>query len=232
MESPFANVRAGAAEELACLVAAPTPACCRAARIALEKLADDDSKRVSEAAARALARSARRFSVCAGAARAASRRGRARRIKPAGRAAAAAPRAQLVDDVTARCALARAAQRQDAARARRRRAARPRLLPGGELGHGVVLRAGLRGTLVCLVAARGFWRGASGRLAVLASRRGRLAARLRTACCSAVGVIACAAMAAFVASIFEFAGTAVVTTAGAAAIAAAGALGRAHAACT
>ena len=62
-------------------------------------------------------------------------------------------------------------------------------------------------------------------LAVLASRRGRLAREAADGFLLGVGVIACAAMAAFVASEFEFAGTVVVTAAGAAAIAAAGALG-------
>ena len=55
MESPFANVRAGAAEELAGLYAGADAGLAAAARIALEELVDDDSKRVSEAAAQALA---------------------------------------------------------------------------------------------------------------------------------------------------------------------------------
>jgi hypothetical protein len=54
MESPFANVRAGAAEELALLLAGTHAGFAAAARIALEGLAEDDSRRVSEAAARAL----------------------------------------------------------------------------------------------------------------------------------------------------------------------------------
>jgi hypothetical protein len=54
IESPFANVRAGAAEELAFLVAGTHAGYAASARIALEALAEDDSKRVSEAAARAL----------------------------------------------------------------------------------------------------------------------------------------------------------------------------------
>jgi hypothetical protein len=54
MESPFANVRAGAVEELAHLLAGTHAGFAEAARIALEALAEDDSKRVSEAAERAL----------------------------------------------------------------------------------------------------------------------------------------------------------------------------------
>jgi len=55
MDSPFAHVRAGAAEELARLFTAAAAGLSAAARMALMELADDDSRRVSEAAARALA---------------------------------------------------------------------------------------------------------------------------------------------------------------------------------
>jgi hypothetical protein len=58
IESPFANVRAGAAEELAFLVAGTHAGYAASARLALEALVEDDSKRVSEAAARALGREA------------------------------------------------------------------------------------------------------------------------------------------------------------------------------
>lgn len=54
LESPFANVRAGAVEELARLLAGPDLGLAVTARAALEGVAGDDSKRVSEAALRAL----------------------------------------------------------------------------------------------------------------------------------------------------------------------------------
>ena len=55
LESPFANVRVGAVAELAGLLGGADARLAAAARIALEGLGQDDSKRVSEAAARALA---------------------------------------------------------------------------------------------------------------------------------------------------------------------------------
>lgn len=55
MDSPFAHVRAGAAEELARLFTAAAAGLSAAARSALVELAEDDSRRVSETAARALA---------------------------------------------------------------------------------------------------------------------------------------------------------------------------------
>jgi hypothetical protein len=55
MESPFAHVRAGAVEELARLFTAAAAGLSVAARLALMELAEDDSRRVSEAAGRALA---------------------------------------------------------------------------------------------------------------------------------------------------------------------------------
>ena len=54
MESPFATIRAGAVEELARLAGGSDPPVAAAARAALETLAADDSRRVSEAAAEAL----------------------------------------------------------------------------------------------------------------------------------------------------------------------------------
>ena len=54
MESPFAHVRAGAVEELALLLGGAHAGFRSAAQLALESLAEDDSKRVSEAAVRAL----------------------------------------------------------------------------------------------------------------------------------------------------------------------------------
>jgi hypothetical protein len=54
LESPFAYVRAGAAEELALLLAGTHAGYAATARAALEALVEDDSRRVSEAAARAL----------------------------------------------------------------------------------------------------------------------------------------------------------------------------------
>ena len=55
MESPFANVRAGAVEELARLSVGADAGLAAAARLAIAELADDDSKRVSETATSALA---------------------------------------------------------------------------------------------------------------------------------------------------------------------------------
>lgn len=55
LESPFANVRAGAVAELASLLGGADARLAAAARIALEGLGQDDSKRVSETAAQALA---------------------------------------------------------------------------------------------------------------------------------------------------------------------------------
>ena len=54
MESPFAHVRAGAVEELADLLGGSDAGLAAAAQLALGRLADDDSRRVSDAAARAL----------------------------------------------------------------------------------------------------------------------------------------------------------------------------------
>ncbi|MGH3131241.1 MAG: caspase family protein, partial [Gaiellaceae bacterium] len=54
IESPFANVRAGAVEELARLLGGAHAGFSAAALVALGQLADDDSRRVSESAARAL----------------------------------------------------------------------------------------------------------------------------------------------------------------------------------
>jgi hypothetical protein len=54
-QSPFAHVRAGAVEELAALVRGPDTGLAAAARDALRALTDDDSRRVSERAAEALA---------------------------------------------------------------------------------------------------------------------------------------------------------------------------------
>jgi hypothetical protein len=58
LESPFANVRLGALEELNVLLNSSSPALTSAARIALEKLKDDDSKKVSDTVYRYLAESA------------------------------------------------------------------------------------------------------------------------------------------------------------------------------
>ena len=77
-----------------------------------------------------------------------------------------------------------------------------------------------------LVAARGLRRGSfSSQSAVLKSRRGGLARESVDGLLLAVGLIASAAMVAFVGSTFDFDGTAAVTALGAVAIAAAGVLG-------
>jgi hypothetical protein len=55
LESPFSGVREGAVRELARLLTGSQPALAQAAREALQTLAEDDSRRVSEAARAALA---------------------------------------------------------------------------------------------------------------------------------------------------------------------------------
>ena len=163
MESPFANVRAGAVEELARLVGGADARLAAAARRALEALGDDDSKRVTEAAARALGRraAAPRRAVAGGAAGgpgtpAETARDQAQALVPAARAGA-------LRDVAAQVTLARAAHGRTQSRS-----AAPRCSCSGTSGRRAGRRRGIshagRGHLGDLVAARGLRRGAAGRL--------------------------------------------------------------------
>jgi hypothetical protein len=183
------------------------------------ELADDDSKRVSEGAARALA----------GATSASSPRPAAVTPPPVRSRPAAASRlrGERSSSTTSQLAirLARAAQRKDA------------LALGGaalivlgyfrsaswdtawkfaiELDEIWALWSPLEAYGTALLVAA----------AVLASRRGRLAREAADGMLLGVGLIVLAAMGGFVASVFEFAGAAALTVAGAVAIGAAGALG-------
>ena len=145
MDSPFANVRAGAVEELAHLVAGANVGLATAARGALEMLAEDDSKRVSEAAGRALAGEAAAPRPAPVDPRAAPHRGCPR---AAGRcrcsAASAAAGAQLLDDVAGRCHSRPGRAVEGRARTRRCRADRVRLFSDCELGHRLGLREATR----------------------------------------------------------------------------------------
>ena len=207
MESPFAHVRAGAVEELAGLVAGTDAGLAAAARIALEKLADDDSKRVSEAAARALTQEAVVSTPAP--------------VELAAPPAEAAPEYQALPAVPPRSrrerrssttsrvavALARATRRQDGLA----------LAGAALLVFGYFRAASWESSWYFARNVDVIWFvwspieafGAAFlvALAVLASRRGRLAREAADGFLLGVGVIACAAMAAFVASEFEFAGT-------------------------
>jgi hypothetical protein len=224
IESPFAHVRAGGVEELAGLVAGTDAGLAAAARIALENLADDDSKRVSEAAARALTQEAG-VSPPAPIELAPPRVEAAREDHAP--PAPARPRRERSSSTTSRVAvaLARATRRQDGL-----------ALAGAALLVFGYFRAAswesawyfarnLDGIWAIWSPIEAFGAALLVSLAVLASRRGWLAREAADGLLLGVGVIVFAAMAAFVGSVFDFAGTVVVTAAGGSAIAAAGALG-------
>lgn len=231
LESPFANVRAGAVEELARLLVGADAGLAVAARVALEEVADDDSKRVSEAAARALAGGAG-TSVASRPSEPAAVVLAPPRVEtePPERAPAAVPprpRRERGSSVTSKVAiaLARAAQWKDTV----------------ALGGALLLVFGYFRTASWDTA----WSFAKRRediwaiwspleafgaallvaLVVLASRRGRLSREAADGLLLGVGLIVAAAMAAFVGSVFDFDGMVVLTAVGAAAIAAAGVLG-------
>ena len=225
MDSPFANVRAGAVEELAHLVAGADPGLAVAARAALEALAEDDSKRVSEAAGRALTGSAR--APAPPPVVLAPPPVEAVVERPAEAAPMPPPRRERSSSKTSQLAvrLARAARWKDAA----------------AIGGAALLVLGYFRTASWETA----WYFAKRRdeiwaiwspleafgaallvaAAVLASRRGKLGRDAVDGFVLAVGVIAFSAMAAFVGADFDFDGTARFTMVGSAAIAAAGALG-------
>lgn len=229
MESPFANVRAGAVEELARLLRGGDAGLAVAARTALEALADDDSKRVSEAAGRALAGDARPQQPTPVASAPALLRLEAapEPTQPAAAPRPPRPRRERSSSVTSRVAitLARAARWKDAV----------------AIGGAAAIVLGYFSTAswdtawafarhldeiwaiwspiealgaVLLVA-----------FAVFASRRGRLAREAADGFLLGVGLVVFVAMVAFVWSPFEFDGTAAFTALGAVAIAAAGTLG-------
>ena len=207
MDSPFANVRAGAVEELAHLLAGSDAGLAAAARVALEEMADDDSRRVSDAAARALSGKAAAPAPCARAGGAA-RRGRARAaadsLRRHGRVASRS------SSMTSRVAiaLARAAHWKDAV----------------ALGGAALLVLGYFRTAswdtawdfaTRLDEIWFFWSPLEAfgaallvAVAVLESRRGGLARESADGVLLGVGLIAAAAMVAFVGSTFEFDGTA------------------------
>ena len=223
LDSPFANVRAGAVEELAHLLAGSDAGLAAAARVALEEMAADDSRRVSDAAARALSgKAAAPAPVLVPAAPLAE-------AAPEQPPTVAAPRPsrERSSSVTSRVAiaLARAAHWKDAV----------------AIGGAALLVLGYFRTASWDTAWNFatrideiwfFWSPLEAfgsallvAVVVLKSRRGGLARESADGVLLGVGLIAAAAMVAFVSSTFEFDGTAAVTAAGAVAIAAAGVLG-------
>ena len=224
MESPFANVRAGAVEELAHLVGGADAGLAASARVALEVLADDDSKRVSEAATRGLAGSteaSRPAPVVLAPPPAEPARERTPEPAPP------PPRRERSSSMTSQVAvtLARAARWKD-----------PLALGGAALLVLGYFRTASWDTAwafakrVDLIWAiwsplEAFGAALLVVLTVFATRRGRLGRDAADGLLFGVGVLVFAAMAAFVGSDFDFDGTARFTWVGAVAIAAAGALG-------
>jgi caspase domain-containing protein len=220
IDSPFANVRVGAVEELAHLVAGVDAGLAAAARRALEVLADDDSKRVSEAAGRALAGRAAAAPIVAPAPVEAVRE---RPPETAPRPPRRARSSSVTSQVAVR--LARAARWKDAV----------------AVGGAALLVLGYFRTASWETAwyfAKQFddiwaiWSPLEAfgvavlvALAVLAGRRGKLSRDAVDGFVLAVGVMVFAAMAAFVGTVWDFDGTARFTMVGSAAIAAAGVLG-------
>ena len=225
LDSPFANVRAGAVEELAHLLAGSDAGLAAAARVALEEMAADDSRRVSDAAARALSGKAAAPAPAPALVPALPLAEAVPEQPPT--AAAPPPRRDRSSSVTSRVAiaLARAALWKDAI----------------AIGGAALLVLGYFRTASWDTAWNFatrideiwlFWSpleafGAALLVAVVVfrSRRGKLARESADGVLLGVGLITAAAMVAFVGSTFEFDGTARVTSAGAVAIAAAGVLG-------
>jgi hypothetical protein len=223
LDSPFANVRAGAVEELAHLLAGADASLAASARVALEEMADDDSRRVSDAAERAL--TGKTGASAPAPVPAPRRAGVAPEQPPA--AAVPQPRRERSSSMTSRVAiaLARAAHWKDAT----------------AIGGAALLVLGYFRT-ASWDTAWGFatrldeiwylWSpleafGAALLVAVVVfrSRRGGLARESADGLLLGVSVIVFAAMVAFVGSAFDFDGTVAVTGVGAAAIATAGILG-------
>jgi Caspase domain len=220
MASPFANVRAGAVEELAHLHAGADAGLAAVARDALEALVDDDSKRVSETAARALRREPEVVALPPAAP-----------PEPPAQAPTVpqAQQARRRSSTTASrvaVALARAAQWQDGL---------------ALLGAALFVLAYFRraswdsGWYFATSFSEWFWAlwspleafGAALLVvaAVLAKRRGWVTRVAADGLLVGVGAVACAAMLALVASWYELAGLVQATGFGALAIVAAGALG-------
>jgi hypothetical protein len=223
MESPFAHVRAGAVEELAGLSAGTNLGLALSARIALEKLLEDDSKRVSDAAARGLVQEAGAPPPVAVATPPAVAEtppvDRPKRAQPQSGEPPSSKRSRFA------AALALAAGKQNT------------LALGGALLFIIAYFRSASWETGWYFATTfdeiwAIWSpleayGAAFLVAValFASRRGRLAREAADGLLLGLGLIGLAAMIAFVASTFESEGTAWLTAFGAAAIAAAGALG-------
>ena len=219
IESPFANVRAGAVEELARLFGGPDVRLSAAAQIALGRLADDDSRRVSEASTVALGETAG-----AEPAPVVSVPGPPARESPPAVAAATLPPAAAGRRLAAALA---AASRWQAGLA---------LLGAACIVLGYFRSASWERTWV-------FARGLEEEIwliwsppeafaaaflvvaAVLASRRGKLRREAADGVLLCVGVVVVAAMAAFVGTWFNFAGTSKWTGFGALTIGVAGIIG-------
>jgi hypothetical protein len=226
MESPFANVRAGAVAELVGILAGADAGLAVAARIALEQLADDDSKRVSEAATRALAgnRSASQ-PVPVVLDPTSTEEVHEQPPTPAQPRPSPSERTQSTTSLVA-MSLARASRRQDALV----------FLGAALLVFGYFRKAGWETAWYFATHLDGIWAAwspadALGTVllvvaAVLATRRGRLPYEAADGLLLAVGLIVLAAMIVLVRAVdFEFGGMALLTALGAVAIGAAGALG-------
>jgi hypothetical protein len=216
LESPFANVRAGAVAELAGLLASADARLAAAARVALEALGQDDSKRVSEAAAGALAGEVGGFESAAAA------------ITPPAIAARPGPRRTRSSSTASQLAvrLARAARWKDGLA----------FAGAALLVLGYFRRASWDSSWYFAVNFQeGIWAlwspleafGAALLVAgaVGASRRGRLRREPVDGLLLGVGVVLLAAAIAFVGSSFEVGGAAFLTGLGALAVLSAGALG-------
>ena len=222
MESPFAHVRAGAVEELAGLSAGTDLGLALSARIALEKLLEDDSKRVSDAAARGLVQEAAAPPPAALATSPA-----VAETPPVVPRERSQPRSGEPPSTSSRfaAALVLAASKQST------------LALGGALLFTIAYFRSASWETAWYFATNfdaiwAIWSppeayGAALLVAValFASRRGRLAREAADGLLLGLGLIGLAAMIAFVASEFESEGTAWLTAFGAVAIAAAGALG-------
>lgn len=235
LESPFANVRAGAVEELARLLVAADVGFAAAARTALESVTDDDSRRVSEGARQALAGGIRTPDPEPAAVAPMPLRHETEAVELSDAASAAPPPAALPSrphpdrssSVTSKVAiaLARATRKQDT------------LALGGAalivLGYFRTaswdtawnLATGFDWIWAIWSPIEAFGAALLVALAVLASRRGRIRREAADGLLLTTGVVVIAAMLAFVGSELTFGGTVALTVAGAVAIGAAGALG-------
>jgi hypothetical protein len=219
--SPFAHVRAGAVEELAGLSTGTDAGLAAAARIALEGLTDDDSKRVSDAAARGLAGApSRSTQVPVVPALEPAHAAFPEPVAPRRQREPTSPPSSRISAV-----LARAASRQDALA----------LVGAALLVFGYFRKASWETAWYFakeLDAIWYFWSPVDALaavllvvLAVLGSRRGYLVRAAADGLLLGVGLMVLAAMVSFGSGDFEFGDTFVLTTIGAAGIAGAGVLG-------